>query len=597
MKPVHNFLFKILRSIKTDATFDQTGRVDEYFKRGLFPHWSFDLKSATDLIPLALYIEVLTPLLKKQGESTLESRKRVELWANLLTKRDWLLPDLSGFVRYGTGQPMGALSSWASMALVHHALVQFAAKRAGRTTWFTDYCVLGDDVDIAKDAAVSQQYQDVCGGFSIIIGLLKSLHSEKNVFEFANQRFSPEGNISPLSIKEELVAQTWSARKEFAKRILARFGTSLKDESAALIRKATTEAQWRVLSTELSGARPPVIRNLVRFCLETPFHNVETVSIESIITWLGDAVSDSDRLILKQILTQPFRLTAIERSMTTYIINNLLERLRKVVSSAPGPYEWVCSDSERFKTLIEWHITKGNLTLPKYGANEVKKAQVAQLELENLLSGFLQGVQSTTYRNAKFSVLYTMHCFTVHNEKVLKTMRNLIKSMETLIAHLDHEFLMHASSKARGKNYPSPLLQAIRAWDEAGNLSTLIKPDFGKPMSTWFKKEEEPSAPSGVFAKKYIWNRNPVAEALRVPIAPILLCLSETIGVEVPDLPHQPRVGTKGKKWFSLLTAAKASFEANASVIAALHRKLNPVIRSIKWIIGTGGRKEIPSGF
>jgi hypothetical protein len=186
MKPVHNFLFKILRSIKNDATFDQTGRVDEYFKRGLFPHWSFDLKSATDLIPLALYIEVLTPLLRKQGESLMESRKRVELWANLLTKRDWLLPDGSGFVRYGTGQPMGALSSWASMALVHHALVQFAAKRAGRTTWFTEYCVLGDDVDIAKDAAVSQQYQDVCGGFSIIIGLLKSLRSEKNVFEFAN---------------------------------------------------------------------------------------------------------------------------------------------------------------------------------------------------------------------------------------------------------------------------------------------------------------------------------------------------------------------------------------------------------------------------
>jgi len=29
-----------------------------------------------------------------------------------------------GFVYYGTGQPMGALSSWALLALTHHAIVQ-----------------------------------------------------------------------------------------------------------------------------------------------------------------------------------------------------------------------------------------------------------------------------------------------------------------------------------------------------------------------------------------------------------------------------------------------------------------------------------------
>lgn len=34
-------------------------------------------------------------------------------------------------VRYSVGQPMGALSSWAMLAMVHHAIVQFSAFRAG----------------------------------------------------------------------------------------------------------------------------------------------------------------------------------------------------------------------------------------------------------------------------------------------------------------------------------------------------------------------------------------------------------------------------------------------------------------------------------
>jgi len=180
---------------------------------------------------------------------------------------------------------------------------------------------------------------------------------------------------------------------------------------------------------------------------------------------------------------------------------------------------------------------------------------------------------------------------------VLKAMKDLIKRMEALIASLDHEFLMYSASKARGKSYPSPLTQAMGLWEEASNLSQIIKPDFGKPLSDWLKVREEPSAPSGVFAKKYIWNHEPRDEALRVPMAPILLCLSETLGVEVPDLPHQPRVGTKGKAWFNRLKLAKATFVANEQVVQALHRRLNPFIRSIKWIVGTGGRREIPLGF
>lgn len=36
-------------------------------------------------------------------------------------------------LRYAVGQPMGALSSWAMLAVTHHLLTQLAAQKAGRT--------------------------------------------------------------------------------------------------------------------------------------------------------------------------------------------------------------------------------------------------------------------------------------------------------------------------------------------------------------------------------------------------------------------------------------------------------------------------------
>lgn len=35
-------------------------------------------------------------------------------------------------VRYAVGQPMGALSSWAMLAITHHFLVQYASMKCGR---------------------------------------------------------------------------------------------------------------------------------------------------------------------------------------------------------------------------------------------------------------------------------------------------------------------------------------------------------------------------------------------------------------------------------------------------------------------------------
>jgi len=206
LKPVHDHLFGILKRIPNDGTFDQEGTGLAYFQKGLYPHWSFDLKAATDTIPLALYKECLAPLLRKKEDTYEQGVSRAQLWARILTERDFMLPDKSGTVRYGTGQPMGALSSWASMAIVHHSLVQFAHWRATRSRkWFQNYLVLGDDIDISQSVSVSDGYKEVCSAFHIIIGLLKSLRSNKNVFEFANQRFCPNVTSLRLALKKKFL--------------------------------------------------------------------------------------------------------------------------------------------------------------------------------------------------------------------------------------------------------------------------------------------------------------------------------------------------------------------------------------------------------
>lgn len=62
-------------------------------------------------------------------------------WKNLLVGREYVCPvqlpsgvkpvSYPRSVHYAVGQPMGALSSWAMLALTHHLIVAWAARRVG----------------------------------------------------------------------------------------------------------------------------------------------------------------------------------------------------------------------------------------------------------------------------------------------------------------------------------------------------------------------------------------------------------------------------------------------------------------------------------
>jgi hypothetical protein len=94
---------------------------------------------------------------------------------------------------------MGAYSSWAMLAMVHHAIVQFAAWKAGYRKWFSLYAVLGDDIVIG-DHNVADRYVRLMKEFGVGIGFHKSVISNNLSLEFAKRFFYKGEEITPLPL-------------------------------------------------------------------------------------------------------------------------------------------------------------------------------------------------------------------------------------------------------------------------------------------------------------------------------------------------------------------------------------------------------------
>jgi hypothetical protein len=85
LRPLHNALFSVLRTVPMDGTFDQKRPLNRLLERkrlGLLKgdFYSYDLSSATDRLPIQLQKDILSNIFSDEdfGES----------WGNLLTRRD-----------------------------------------------------------------------------------------------------------------------------------------------------------------------------------------------------------------------------------------------------------------------------------------------------------------------------------------------------------------------------------------------------------------------------------------------------------------------------------------------------------------------------
>jgi len=199
VRPVHDWSMQLLSMLPTDGTYDQLRPLERL--SGKKELYSFDLKSATDLLPAILLKETLSSLFGPDvGEA----------WYLVLTKIPFLTPDrrngkqINKHVIFLQGQPLGYYSSWSMFTLVHHMIVWMSAAVIYPDRRFYDYAILGDDIVIA-DALVAEQYklmmQQCCG----VISKEKSLVSDKGCCEFA-KRFimrnhrADRTDASPVSI-------------------------------------------------------------------------------------------------------------------------------------------------------------------------------------------------------------------------------------------------------------------------------------------------------------------------------------------------------------------------------------------------------------
>lgn len=229
MKPLHLGLFHLLDRIPTDGTHDQLRPIHRLLDRGYTRFWSFDLSAATDRLPVILQAYLLDVLL---GE-TRSTRPAGQVWADILVNRSYVVPssakkfskgDIPSEVMYAVGQPMGALSSWAMLALTHHFLVAVSARRVGIAMGnFSAYALLGDDIVIA-DGRVARSYLQLMRELGVEIGIAKSLISRKGVLEFAKRFFVSGVDCSPVPLMELGAAfYNGMAALEFARKYALQF--------------------------------------------------------------------------------------------------------------------------------------------------------------------------------------------------------------------------------------------------------------------------------------------------------------------------------------------------------------------------------------
>jgi len=187
---LHRSIFNLLGNLKQDGTHNQEAAYDQfianYDKTALMS--GFDLSAATDRLPIELQASILDAC-GISGSTWMES-----LDVTYCTPFQ-NIEDVSE-VKYAVGQPMGAYSSWAMLALTHHVIVTVAAINTGNKDRIVNYAVLGDDV-VINNTAVASAYVDIMSALGLEISEGKSVISSRFT-EFAKKLRGPNVNFSPI---------------------------------------------------------------------------------------------------------------------------------------------------------------------------------------------------------------------------------------------------------------------------------------------------------------------------------------------------------------------------------------------------------------
>jgi len=177
LRNLHLYLFRVLKKIPQDCTFDQGKFVEQIQEWKVF--YSVDLSSATDRFPIQIIETVLRGHLPPDY---------VAAWKTIMVgfPFDYLSPnrDLQS-VSYAVGNPMGAYSSWASFAVAHHFIIFTLCKELGIPFKDAKYFLLGDDV-IIGDSRLGDAYLAQIRSLGVDVSFAKT-HISTTTLEFAKR--------------------------------------------------------------------------------------------------------------------------------------------------------------------------------------------------------------------------------------------------------------------------------------------------------------------------------------------------------------------------------------------------------------------------
>lgn len=193
LRPVHFFLFTILRQIPQDMTFHQGSFVEHVRKWKSETLYSVDLTAATDRFPISVIALVLEGYFPKDW---------VDSWVKIMVSVPFKVGNSDKEVHYGVGNPMGAYSSWASFALSHH-FVMFQACLNTKIRWSkAKYVILGDDV-LVGDAVLGEEYIRLILSLGVEVSPAKTFISSE-ICEFAKRYIYKGEEVTPFPVSAVL---------------------------------------------------------------------------------------------------------------------------------------------------------------------------------------------------------------------------------------------------------------------------------------------------------------------------------------------------------------------------------------------------------
>lgn len=192
LSDIHNSYMYGLRRLKQDCTYsqDQIPKLIQGLGTCLY---SSDMTAFTDRFPVKLE----EALVKHAFGTTVGI-----LWKQILCDREFELPKNSAnktSVTYGSGNPMGLLSSWPVSTYAHHLVKQWCAHKVLGKYKNYRYLILGDDC-IDSNHEVYTKYLETIQDLGISISLSKCTQSQQGNAEFAKRLFTPSGEVTGIPV-------------------------------------------------------------------------------------------------------------------------------------------------------------------------------------------------------------------------------------------------------------------------------------------------------------------------------------------------------------------------------------------------------------